>query len=76
MLIAGLFEDLSTPTMELFAGGVAVSIKAYSFLAFGSYGVIEDQSKHYKTFFFFAQLRGPLIELEFATINGVTLGFG
>lgn len=76
MLLAGLFEDLSTPTMELFTGGVAVSMKQYSFLAFGSYGVIEDQSKKYKTFFFFAQLQGPLIELEFATINGVTLGFG
>jgi len=76
LLLAGLFEDLSTPAMELFAGGVAVSIKAYSFLAFGSYGVIEDQSKQYKTFFFFAQLHGPLIELEFATINGVTVGFG
>ncbi|RDB20863.1 hypothetical protein Hypma_012068 [Hypsizygus marmoreus] len=77
ILLAGMFEDLSTPTMELFAGGVAISVNAYSFLALGSYGVVEDDSKKsYKTFFVFAQLRGPLIELEFATINGVTLGFG
>lgn len=77
MLIAGMFEDLSTPTMELFAGGVAVSIKAYSFLAVGSYGVVEDTGhQEYKTVFVFAQLHGPLVELEFATLNGVTLGFG
>jgi hypothetical protein len=76
MLLAGLFEDMLTPNMELFAGGIAVSVKAYSFLAFGAYGVIHSQSEAYKTFFFFAQLRGPLVELEFATINGVTLGFG
>jgi hypothetical protein len=76
MLLAGLFEDMSTPTMELFAGGITVNVKAYSFLAFGSYGIIHDHSKEYKTFFFFAQLSGPLVELEFATINGVTLGFG
>jgi len=76
MLIAGLFEDLSTPAIKLFSGGIVVSIKPYSILAFGSYGVIQNQYKQYKTLFFFAQLRGPLIELGFATINGVTLGFG
>lgn len=77
ILLAGMFEDLSTPTAELFAGGVAIGLNLYSFLALGSYGVIEDDSKNsYKTFFVFGQLRGPLIELEFATINGVTLGFG
>jgi hypothetical protein len=76
VLLAGLFEDLSTPDMELFTGGVAVSINAYSFLACGSYGVIKEPSKSYNTFFFFAELHGPLVELEFATINGVSLGFG
>lgn len=77
ILIAGMFEDLSTPTMELFAGGVAVSIKEYSFLAVGSYGVVADAGhQQYKTVFIFAQLRGPLIELEFVTLNGMTLGFG
>lgn len=77
ILLAGMFQDLSTSKMELFAGGVAISLNLYSFLAVGSYGVVQDGSnKSFKTFFVFAQLRGPLIELEFATINGVTLGFG
>ena len=77
ILLDGLFEDLSTPTMELFAGGIAVTIKAYSFLALGSYGVVTDPSRgKFKTFFVFAQLHGPLVELEFATINSVSLGFG
>ena len=77
IILAGLFEDLSKGETELFAGGIAISMKEYSFLALGSYGVVNDPSKgKFKTFFFFAQLHGPLVELEFATINGVSLGFG
>lgn len=72
MVIAGLFKNLSMPNMELFAGGVAVSIKVYTFFPFSSYGVIHNK---FKTFFLFAQLCGPLIGLGFATINGVTIGF-
>lgn len=76
ILLAGLFEDLSTPTMELFAGGIAVGMDEYNFLALGSYGVVTTPSEKFKTFFLFAQLHGPLVELEFGTINGVSLGFG
>ncbi|KAK2465666.1 hypothetical protein APHAL10511_002210 [Amanita phalloides] len=76
IIITGLFEDLSTPDMQLFAGGIVVSIKEYSFLALGSYGTVTDGSEKYKTFFLFAQLDGPLAELGFATISGVSLGFG
>ena len=73
ILLAGLFENLSP---ELFAGGIAVGIKEYSFLALGSFGVVTTPSGKFQTFFVFAQLHGPLVELEFATINGVSLGFG
>jgi hypothetical protein len=77
LLLAGVFEDLSAEGSELYGGGVAISVKQYSFLAVGSYGVIGDGSgKTFKTFFVFAQLHGPLVELEFATLNGVKLGFG
>ena len=77
VLLAGMFENLSTEDQELFAGGIAVGFKLHSFLAFGSYGVIHNPSQEkFKTFFLFAQLDGPLVELEFATLNGVKLGFG
>ena len=77
IILAGLFEDLSNGQTELFAGGIAISMKEYSFLALGSYGVVIDPSGgKFKTFFLFAQLQGPLVELEFASINGVSLGFG
>jgi hypothetical protein len=64
-------DDLSNEDV-IYSGGVVISIVPYGILAFGSYGVI----KGYKTFFIFGQLEGPLVELGFATINGVKLGFG
>ncbi|GIZ45483.1 hypothetical protein CKM354_000864800 [Cercospora kikuchii] len=79
--IAGMFKDASTSTQRLYMGGVAVSFKPYSFMAVGEYGEIArpgsvGMTDTYKTLFIFAKLEGPLIELEFVTIGGITLGFG
>ncbi|KAK2459388.1 hypothetical protein APHAL10511_008593 [Amanita phalloides] len=76
ILLAGLLEHITADHMDLYAGGIAVNFKAYSFLALASYGPVTYGSEEFKTFFLFAQLSGPLVELEFATINGVSLGFG
>ncbi|KAK2465648.1 hypothetical protein APHAL10511_002192 [Amanita phalloides] len=76
ILLAGLLEHIVTNDMDLYAGGIAVNFKAYSFLALASYGTVTQGPEEFKTFFLFAQLSGPLVELEFATLNGVSLGFG
>jgi hypothetical protein len=65
-------DDLSKEEDVIYSGGVVISIIPYGILAFGSYGIIQG----HKTFFIFGQLEGPLVELGFATINGVKLGFG
>ncbi|KAI5358084.1 putative ribonuclease Z/Hydroxyacylglutathione hydrolase [Septoria linicola] len=79
--IAGMFKDASTATQRLYMGGVAISFKPYSFMAVGEYGEIArpgttGMTDTFKTLFIFAKLEGPLIELEFVTIGGITLGFG
>ncbi|KAF7192539.1 hypothetical protein HII31_06130 [Pseudocercospora fuligena] len=78
--LAGMFKDASTKTQRLYMGGIAVSFKPYSFMAVGEYGEVsrngQDMSDTFKTLFVFAKLEGPLIELEFITIGGITLGFG
>ncbi|KAK2465662.1 hypothetical protein APHAL10511_002206 [Amanita phalloides] len=58
ILLAGLLEHIVTNDMDLYAGGIAVNFKAYSFLALASYGT------------------RSIVELEFATLNGISLGFG
>ncbi|KNC98349.1 uncharacterized protein SPPG_06058 [Spizellomyces punctatus DAOM BR117] len=78
--IAGIFQKTSSPDVEQYNGGVVIAIAPYSFLAFGSYGKAHDathpSTATFKTFFVFAKLNGPLIELEFAEITGISLGFG
>ncbi|TPX64298.1 hypothetical protein SpCBS45565_g06022 [Spizellomyces sp. 'palustris'] len=78
--IAGIFQKTSSPDLEQYNGGVVIAIAPYSFLAFGSYGKAHDathpSTATFKTFFVFAKLNGPLVELEFAEITGISLGFG
>ena len=74
---AGMFVDKSTKTQTMYVGGISLTIMPYSFLAVGAYGEIQKpEGGSFKTVFIFAKLNGPLIELEFVTIGGITLGFG
>ena len=68
--IAGSFAH----QLGLYSGGVAVDVDPYSILAGGEYGTPAGQS--FDMLFAFAQLNGPLVELEFGSINQVTGGFG
>lgn len=76
LIIAGIFENLSSPGMVKYVGGVSVSFEPYSFLAVGSYGEITKNNHTFKSVFLFAKLEGPLIEFEFAEISGICGGFG
>jgi hypothetical protein len=77
VVIAGIFDDLSTADQIKYLGGVVLGVEPYSFTAVGSYGEIRDKTGHsFKSVFVFCQLEGPLIELEFAEIQGITAGFG
>jgi hypothetical protein len=81
--LSGLAAGLNKPPLSLdgmfkvvdhqtYSGGVIVGMAPYGVLAYGSYGSYNT----FKTFFIFGELEGPLVELEFATIDGVKLGFG
>ncbi|OIW33122.1 hypothetical protein CONLIGDRAFT_666486 [Coniochaeta ligniaria NRRL 30616] len=62
---------------DLFAGGLSISFEPYLVTAAGAYGTITtSKGDTFKTVAVFGKLQGPLIELEFAQISGVTLGFG
>ncbi|KAJ4410667.1 hypothetical protein N0V85_003924 [Neurospora sp. IMI 360204] len=78
--IAGVLRIEHVPTTggTFYAGGVEISFEQWQFLAAGGYGDLTDPLTHkpFKTAFVFAQLDGPLITLEFATIQGITGGFG
>jgi hypothetical protein len=75
--INGMFKHVKKSGVDLYSGGVIVSVVPYGVLAFGTYGTItQPDGSSYKTFFIYGELEGPLVELGFATINGVKLGFG
>jgi hypothetical protein len=82
LLIAGVFEHntvvLNGKSIESYRGGVGISFPPYVFVAVGEYSIVTDTKSgaSYKSIFIFAKLDGPIIELEFATISGVRLGFG
>ena len=76
VLIAGMFYNMSTSQSSLYAGGVVLSMEPYGFAAFGSYGVGKCGAVTFKEVSVFAELEGPLIELEFATICGITVALG
>lgn len=76
--IAGGLIKQALPGGTFYAGGVDVAFVPWAFLAAGGYGELTDPltQQLFKTAFVFANLQGPLITLEFATISGVTGGFG
>lgn len=53
-------------------GGMGLSFPPYTFVGLGEYAILNG----YKSLFLYAKLDGPLVTLEFATIEGVRFGFG
>jgi hypothetical protein len=78
--LAGIFIQNESNGISSYAGGVAVGFVPYLFVAVGEYSEIDrtinNITERYKSMFVYAKLDGPLITLEFATIEGVRLGFG
>ena len=68
----------------LYEGGLSIEVKPYNFLAGGAYGVpktlttatASPTTSDYRTLFVFAEVDGPLVELEFGELSGVVAGFG
>jgi hypothetical protein len=78
LTIAGGLVRTVVKQSTIWAGGVNIGFDPWAFLAAGAYGELQkpDNPETFTTTFVFAQLKGPLITLEFATIEGVTGGFG
>jgi hypothetical protein len=78
--LAGVFIHNDSNGVNQYAGGVAVGFIPYLFVAVGEYDeinrTIDGVTEMYKSMFLYAKLDGPLITLEFATIEGIRLGFG
>ncbi|KAI1872499.1 hypothetical protein JX265_005379 [Neoarthrinium moseri] len=70
--VGGMLERIDD---SMYQGALLASYKPWQFSAAGCYGEIKGLEQ-YKTFFVYARLLGPLITFEFATISGVTAGFG
>ena len=71
--LAGL---LTHNTDGSFQGGVSVEIDPYTFLAGGYYNDVSEGSDTYKSLFVFAQMDGPIVEFEFASLSGLIGGVG
>ena len=78
LTLAGVFEHKDDPVAEIYRGGIAVAFEAWQVLAIGEYKIVHaiGAEGEYRAVFVYGKLDGPLVELEFATISGVRLGFG
>lgn len=77
LTIAGIIRHGTNPGLEYYAGGLVVGFIPYEFVAAGFYGkATPKEGKAFVSMFLFAKLNGPLFELGFAEISGVTGGFG
>jgi hypothetical protein len=81
ILIAGGFERATAKVgdeiQKSYRGGVGLQIPPYSFAAVGEYAeVTKANGGTYKSVFIYAKLDGPLIDLEFAILKGIRIGFG
>lgn len=67
-----------TADEDIFAGGIAIGFVPWLFQAAGFYGKKRkpNSEEFFTSALVYAILRGPLITLEFATISGITGGFG
>lgn len=77
LTIAGIIRHGNTGALDYYAGGLIIGFVPYQFQAAGFYGQASPLSgTPFTSVFIFTRLDGPLIELEFAEISGVTGGFG
>ncbi|KAI1819780.1 putative transcriptional activator srcap-like protein [Xylaria intraflava] len=77
LTIAGIIRHSKDSGLEYYAGGLIIGWVPYQVQAAGFYGsVTPDKGQSFVSVFVFARLDGPLVELEFAEISGVTGGFG
>ncbi|KPM41440.1 hypothetical protein AK830_g5109 [Neonectria ditissima] len=67
----GLFHE-----GKYWAGGVDIAWAPWNFMAGGGYGSVPGPNGEFKSAFVLAALDGPLLTLQYATISGVTGGFG
>ena len=75
-----VMSGLMVKTADLYRGGISMEVEPYTFMAGGVYGSVQtagsSNNTTFKTVFVFAQMDGPLVELEFASVSGITGGFG
>ncbi|KAI1270212.1 hypothetical protein F5Y18DRAFT_367538 [Xylariaceae sp. FL1019] len=80
LTIAGLIRHGNDGHGDYYAGGMIIGFVPYQFQAAGFYGTTIPEGASlkdaYTSVFIFAKLDGPLVELEFGEISGVTGGFG
>ncbi|XXG96345.1 histone H2A.Z [Hypoxylon texense] len=78
LTIAGIIRHGKDPTLEYYAGGLIIGFVPYQVQAAGFYGKATPGGGKdpFVSVFVFARLDGPLVELEFAEISGVTGGLG
>lgn len=77
VVVAGLFEYLKQNNEEMYVGGVGIAFDPYLFLAAGGYGSVTPVgASSYDTVFLFAELEGPILDLEFIEISDICGGFG
>jgi hypothetical protein len=80
ILISGCFYhdtiQNGNATEDVYRGGIAVEIPPYTFVAVGEYAVVTVNSVEFKSVFVYAKLDGPIIDLEFAMLEGLRIGFG
>ncbi|KAF1950575.1 hypothetical protein CC80DRAFT_577198 [Byssothecium circinans] len=76
--LEGVFIHDVTTEAEKYSGGIVVGFKAWQVLAIGQYMIKfpTATSEGFRAVFVYGKLDGPLVELEFATISGVRIGFG
>ena len=77
IILAGEFLSLAP---YQYAGGLIVEIEPYAFVAGGFYGDrVTNPSPppdHFKSMFVFVAMKGPIATIEFASLSGLTGGFG
>lgn len=81
IVIAGLLQRYQVGTDDGYFGGLSIEVEPYTFTAGGFFGKTlkpdpNPNKDSFKTVFVFADVEGPVIELEFASLNNLQGGVG